>query len=102
MPWALTAGNHDTQADLTREEISELDRSYSLSYTKPNAADISHSFNYILPVYDSKGENVIFRMWFLDSGEEGCMGINGYDCVRPDQIEWFREESKKISDSDPS
>lgn len=26
--WALTAGNHDTQADLTREQISELDRTF--------------------------------------------------------------------------
>lgn len=53
--WALTAGNHDTQADLTREQISELDRTFNNSYTKPNAANISHSFNYMLKVYDSQG-----------------------------------------------
>ena len=86
MPWALTAGNHDTQADLSREEISELDRTYNLSLTRPNAANISHAFNYVLPVYDANGTEVGFRLWFLDSGEEGCMGVGGYDCVRPDQI----------------
>lgn len=26
--WATTAGNHDSEGDLTREEISELDRSF--------------------------------------------------------------------------
>ena len=69
MPWALTAGNHDSEGDLTRAEVSELDRTYQLSYTQPNAQPtLSHSFNYVLPVYDSKGENVAFRTWYLDSG----------------------------------
>jgi len=31
--WATTAGNHDEEADLTREQISELDRSFSNSLT---------------------------------------------------------------------
>lgn len=30
------------------------------------------------------------------------MGVHGYDCVRPDQVEWFREEHTKISVNDPS
>lgn len=51
MPWALTAGNHDTQGDLTREQVSELDRTYNLSMTQPNGGDISHAFNYWLPIY---------------------------------------------------
>ena len=64
--------------------MSELDRSYDLSLTQPNAAEISHSFNYMVPIYDKSGSHVLFRLWFLDSGEEGCMGVKGYDCVRPD------------------
>lgn len=80
----MTAGNHDSQGDITREEVSEVDRSYNLSLTKPNAANISHSFNYWLPVYNSNGTEIAFRLWFIDSGDEGCLGTNGYDCVRPD------------------
>lgn len=34
--WATTAGNHDEEADLNREEISEVDRSFNLSLTLPN------------------------------------------------------------------
>ena len=52
MYWAFTAGNHDTQADLTRSEVSEVDRSYNLSLTRPNAGNLSHAFNYFIPVYD--------------------------------------------------
>ncbi|CDW88364.1 metallophosphoesterase [Stylonychia lemnae] len=103
MNWALTAGNHDTQGDLNREQVSELDRTYNLSMTKPNAPNISHAFNYMLPVYDQSGQNISFRLWFIDSGEDqDCMGVGGYDCVRPDQIEWFRQQNKAIPESDPT
>jgi hypothetical protein len=99
--WATTAGNHDTQADLNREQVSELDRSFNLSLTLPNAeANLSHAFNYVLPVYDSKGTEVAFRMWFLDSGDDNCLGEWGYDCVRPDQIDWFRREQNAIPNSE--
>lgn len=30
------------------------------------------------------------------------MGVYGYDCVRPDQVEWFRESNRAIPESDPS
>lgn len=102
MHWAFTAGNHDSQADLTREEISEVDRSYNLSVTLPNAGNLSHALNFMLPVYDQNGENIAFRLWFLDSGDEGCMGVHGYDCVMPDQIDWFRHENQNIPMDDPS
>jgi hypothetical protein len=55
-----------------------------MSITKPNAGNLSHAFNYVHEVYDSEGIDVEMRLWFLDSGEEGCMGVIGYDCVRPD------------------
>lgn len=52
---ATTAGNYDEEGDLTRAEISEVDRSYNMSLTMPNMANISHSFNFYLPVYDQNG-----------------------------------------------
>jgi predicted MPP superfamily phosphohydrolase len=36
IPWATTAGNHDTEGDLSRKQLSELDRSFNLSLTLPN------------------------------------------------------------------
>ena len=51
----MTLGNHDSEGDLNRDQISEVDRSYNLSLTQPNAANISHTTNYVLPVYDSEG-----------------------------------------------
>jgi hypothetical protein len=56
----------------------------------------------MIPIYDNAEENIVMRLWFLDTGDSECMGIHGYDCVRPDQIEWFRAENAKIPDDDPS
>jgi hypothetical protein len=95
--WATAAGNHDSQGDLNREQISELDRSFEMSLTQPNAADISHSFNYVLPVYDKTGTEIKTRLWFLDTGDRDCHGVQGYDCVYPDQIDWFREQNNLIT-----
>jgi len=53
-----------------------------MSLTRPNMGDISHAFNYWLPVYD--GDSETFRLWFLDTGHEDCLGEKGWDCIRPD------------------
>jgi hypothetical protein len=70
--------------------------------TKPNAANITHSFNYWLPVYDEKEENITFRIWFLDTGREDCLNQKRWGCVHPDQVEWFRQEHLKIDPNDPT
>lgn len=94
-----TAGNHDSEADMTREQLSALDREHEYSLTKPNAQDgLSHAFNYLLPIYDNNGTDVRFRVWCLDTGHKGCLGVKGCSCAKPDQVKWFREENNKITD----
>lgn len=40
------------------------------------------------------------RLWFFGTGRATCLGQPGKDCVRRDQIEWFKTESRNISDED--
>lgn len=95
--WAVTLGNHDSQGDLTRDEISEFDRSFPLSMTQPNAmGDQGKTTNYVLNVLGQTGEDVKFRMWFLDTGGWDCLGSAGYGCVWPEQVEWFRQQNFQI------
>jgi hypothetical protein len=61
-----------------------LDRSYNLSLTQENAEGTSNAFNYVLNVEGSDSNETVMRMWFLDSGDYECMGVEGYDCIRPD------------------
>jgi hypothetical protein len=102
--WASTAGNHEAQANLSRAQISEFDRSFEMSMTQPNAKpDLHNSFNYVLPIYDFEGDEIVSRLWFLDSGDVGCLGMDtNYDCIHPDQVNWFRQANSDISETDPS
>lgn len=52
----------------------------------------------MLPVYDEAGADIKFRLWFLDTGHEDCMEVKGWDCIRPDQVEWFRSAHTNITD----
>lgn len=71
--------------------------------TKPNAEpNLTHAFNYMLPIYDENGEDIATRLWFLDTGDHGCLGMSGYDCVHPDQVDWFRQQNNEIPMEDPS
>ena len=45
-------------------------------------------------------DEVISRIWFFGTGRDNCLGMGGMDCIRRDQIEWFREESSKIDKDD--
>lgn len=100
--WTMTAGNHDSQGDLTRSEVHDLDMSYDMSLTRPNAGDLTHSFNYVVPVYNQDGTEILTRLWHLDTGDSDCMGVTGYDCAHPDQIKWFRDSNNAIADDDIS
>jgi hypothetical protein len=99
---ATTAGNYDEEGDMTRAQISGVERSYNLSLTKPNIANITHSFNYCNPLNDKDGNDISFRLWFLDTGHKDCLNQKRWGFVHPNQVEWFREQHFNIEISDAS
>lgn len=40
------------------------------------------------------------RVWFFGTGRADCMGSGGNDCIRRDQIEWFKDKSDAIPEDD--
>ncbi|KAF9317542.1 purple acid phosphatase [Podila horticola] len=122
IPWTIIFGNHDEEGDLSREEMiqSVQDIPYSLSVRGP--VDISGSGNYILSIYNPKrrstfshskrgdrvddeeqdaleeNEKSRFSLYFLDSGAYSfSLKYPGYDWIKEDQVEWFRQQSKAIT-----
>lgn len=73
-----------------------------MSLTQPNSGDIANEFNYVLPVYDKTENEIVQRLWFLDTGVADCLGIPGYGCIEPSQVSWFRDQNFGIPLSDPS
>jgi hypothetical protein len=70
IPWASAYGNHDTEYNLSAQDLLERENRYPLSLTRsmirgPNAG-VS---NYYLPVYSSDLTNPTLRLllWFFDS-----------------------------------
>ncbi len=99
--FTLVFGNHDHQQGVEKEELLEMYQKYGGKYCLAYDADpdLTGVANHNLPIYSSKGDKLKFNLWLIDSlnyvtdenGEE-----IGYDSVREDQIEWYKETYKKL------
>ncbi len=92
-------GNHDVEdRSFTHEDILEIYQSYEgcLAYDADPALHGCATHN--LPVLSSDGSKVAFNLWMFDSGDYIKSGEykGEYDCVRADQVEWYKETSKKL------
>lgn len=80
-----------------------------LGFTKTNRFDMTqynqfkwekkelyHPFTYDLKIPTVAGDDVGLRIFMFGTGRFDCMGMGGYDCIRRDAVEWFREESVSI------
>ena len=60
-----------------------------------------HQFTFMLPIEAPNDPDSIYaRMWFFGTGRANCMGKGGMNCVRRDQVQWFKDESDAIPDYD--
>ena len=41
-------------------------------------------------------DNIWSRIYFFGTGRADCMGLGGMNCVRRDQVEWFKQVSEDI------
>ncbi len=100
-------GNHDFEdRSFTKEDMLKIYQSYEgcLAYDADPALHGCATHN--LPVLSSDGTKVAFNLWMFDSGDyirdengkyvKDAQGSRIYDCVRKDQIEWYKNESKKL------
>jgi hypothetical protein len=108
VPWGLVPGYLDFDNDITQTDMILADSAYELSASKLNRFKIGkndenmhHQFTYMIPVESqAESEDIVSRIWFFGTGRDDCLGMGGMDCIRRDQIEWFKHESEKIDKSD--
>ena len=95
IPVAVTFGNHDSeQGAMTREELMAYYNTFSCSVSVDDGEALSGCGTYNIPVLSSDGEKVKFNLWVFDSGDYDEEGR--YNCVKPDQIEWYKKISDKL------
>ncbi|KAJ3429799.1 hypothetical protein M0812_25159 [Anaeramoeba flamelloides] len=106
IPWGITFGNHDAEGQTTKTDILNIDQAYPLSQSEFGPDSIDGVTNYHIEIHtaDSTPDNkeVAAVLYFLDSGDYGCLGFDGYGCVQPNQIDWFNEVSSEFSREYPN
>lgn len=98
IPFAVTFGNHDNEQGLSREELLKIIQSvpFNLTQTTPGISGVT---NFILPVKASDGKRNVTVLYCIDSHSYSQIkGVNGYDYIKFDQIQWYRENSKKFTE----
>ena len=98
IPFAVTFGNHDNEQGLSREELLKIIQSvpFNLTQTTPGISGVT---NFILPVKASDGKRNAPVLYCIASHSYSQIkGVNGYDYIKFDQIQWYRENSKKFTE----
>lgn len=95
IPWAFTYGNHDTEslASLNQTELDEVYRSLSFKtsgtllypYVQP---DVTGRNNQMIEIRNPDG-TLNTGLFLIDSNAYTGEGINVYDYIHDDQVEWY-------------
>lgn len=103
IPWAFVYGNHDTEfmATSSAEDLNELLKSISFKnsenllypYVQP---DITGRSNQIIEIRNTDG-TLNQALVLLDSNAYTGEGINAYDYIHDDQVEWYERNIVRLN-----
>ncbi|WP_019856196.1 metallophosphoesterase family protein [Actinopolyspora mortivallis] len=108
VPWAITFGNHDEDSErssgMSERDMLEFYMSYEHNLNEPGPSGGSGTGDTLVTVAGSGGDRVAFALWLIDSGRyapdsiagQGFEGYPHWGWVRPDQIRWYSETSRKL------
>jgi hypothetical protein len=96
IPWAYIFGNHDDQGDLSRSQIMDIEQSFPLSLTQRGPANISGMTNYVLTLLSGKSNEPVVNLYMMDSSDDRCLGVSGWGCIYPNQVQWYRETAIRL------
>ena len=95
--FTLVFGNHDREGgrgenDVLLSYYQKAGGEYCLAYDQ--IPELTGVGTHNLPILSSDGTKVAYNLYMFDSGTSGYKdenGNEGYECVYPDQINWFKE-----------
>ena len=92
IPWCHVYGNHDHEGSLSNAQQQPIFESYEYCVSKAGPENVSGTGNYALGVYNKDG-TLGSVVYCLDSG---AYANGGYDYIKQDQIDWYKESSELI------
>lgn len=88
IPFVVTLGNHDDEQNLTREQLYNVARSVKGNIQPDNQTD------FVLRVNSKNKEDAL--LYVFDSHSYSKLpNVKGYDWIKANQIEWYRQLSNK-------
>lgn len=96
IPYCMHYGNHDDMNGFSKQEQAEYylkhDYFFGLN-SEDNGLDCD---TYNVPIYDSKGEKVVFNLWMIDSAGSDEFGKSAYSGVSEETIAWYKQKSDEL------
>ena len=97
LPFAVTFGNHDTETDLSKEQILQHLMKNPYNLTTDAGKGVDGVGNCVLPILDSTGKAPAWDLFLLDShAYTNDSTVGYYDWVKRSQIDWYVDQSNKI------
>ena len=103
VPWAFTYGNHGTEsiASMDRESLNDVYMSLSFKtsgvllypYVQP---EITGRNNQLLELRNADG-TLNTAIFLLDSNAYTGEGINVYDYIHDDQVDWYADQVERLN-----
>ncbi|WP_418892401.1 DUF4434 domain-containing protein [Limibacterium fermenti] len=98
-PFAVTFGNHDVEADMSKSQVMEFLKNTPYNMTYDADKDIDGYGNCTLRIGssdDEKNDNWIIYLFDSHSyPEDKTLGT--YDWIKNSQIQWYRQQSKTVT-----
>ena len=97
IPFAITFGNHDDEQGVSKEDLMKIAMTYPYHIGKASEG-LTGVANYVLPVKSKDGQRDAEVLYVLDSNTYSKIsGVKGYDYIHFDQVEWYRNQSKRFT-----
>jgi hypothetical protein len=95
IPFLAVFGNHDDEMSITRAELLELVQSYPQNLTTTAPGVHGYGNGYItINNRQGKPERIIYT--FDSNAYSQLPAVHGYDHIRADQVQWYRETSARL------
>ncbi|KAK7206170.1 phosphoesterase [Myxozyma melibiosi] len=99
IPFAMTFGNHDDEADLSREQLMDIASHLPFSMSQAGPEFAKGVGNYQQTVYMHKKDNPVVSIYFLDTHKysPNPKKLPGYDWIDESQLEYLKATYQQFS-----
>ena len=98
IPLCVVFGNHDGEEGFHTEFQMMQYMEYPNCRSNLNDADVYGCGNCCVTIQHSNSAKNAFAIWLIDSNDYQRNAVGGldYDCVHPDQIEWYEKKASEL------